>query len=95
MRCVDRITQRLVLGVVAACSANAAVIQGVVLDAGSREGIGRVSVRGCGPTAAVTDSAGRFRLDSPAGACVLHVAAVGYRPLSIKVEDLREGGNWR
>jgi hypothetical protein len=39
----------------------------------------------------VTDRAGRFRLEAPAGECVLQVAAVGYRPLSIKLSDLREG----
>jgi hypothetical protein len=87
---VSRKTQSIIIGLLAACPAYGAVIQGLVLDASTREGIGRVSVRGCGSTAVVTDAVGRFRFEAQTSECVLQVAAVGYRPFSVKLSDLRD-----
>jgi hypothetical protein len=72
--------QGLLFGLCATAAAEAAVIQGLVLDASTREGIGRVAVRGCGPSESVTDRNGKFRLEVIASECVVQVAAIGYRP---------------
>lgn len=81
----------IVLAFLAAWPMSGAIVNGVVSDAATREAIGRVSLRGCGARAVVTDGSGRFRLETLAKDCVLYVAAVGYRPLSIKLNDLRDG----
>ena len=90
MRPAICLTQSFLLGLWAAGSAEAAVIQGLVLDASTREGIGRVAIRGCSPSESVTYRNGRFRLEVSVTECIIQIAAVGYRPVSVKLTDLIE-----
>lgn len=86
------ITPGLLLAIWAAGSAEAAVIEGLVLDAATREGISCLAIRLCGPSNSVTDRNGRFRIEVIATECVVQAAAVGYRPVSVKLADLKENG---
>ena len=63
-------------------------IRGRVADASSGEGLGRVSVRGCGGASVQTGADGRFRFEAAAGECSIQVAGVGYRPFTMKLTIL-------
>ena len=69
------------------------VVEGVVLDAETGEGLAGANVRVAGTAlGAATDADGRFRLaDVPAGAQSVQASYVGYEPAEAEV-DVPEGG---